>query len=378
MTDAIKILFTGGGTGGHVMPIVSIVREIKLLYPSENLMFFYVGPHDPFEAMMLREEDIRVKTILCGKLRRHTSWQSFLQNAFDVFIKIPIGVAQALWSLFFTAPDIVFSKGGYGSFPVIISAWLLQIPIFLHASDVAPGLAEKITNRFALEIFTAFPKTEYFSPVKSITVGNPIRRNLLEGSQDEAKKKFNIMGGKPAIFITGGSQGAQRINDVLLAALPELLQYYEILHQTGDLNLRAVEAEAEVVMPPELKKYYHAFSFLREQDLRNMYKMADLIIARAGSGTIFEIAAAGKPSILVPLPEAAQNHQYKNAYAYASHGAALVLEEANLYPHFLLERIHHLFLHPAEMDKMKQAALNFASPKSAQVIAEYLLGYLMQ
>ncbi len=150
-----------------------------------------------------------------------------------------------------------------------------------------------------------------------------------------------------------------------------------MIHQTGEFNFNAVKAEADVVLESKYKKYYHPVPFLREQDLRDVYAAADLIVARSGSGTIFEIAAVGKPSILIPLSESAQNHQYKNAYAYAAHGAAIVLEEANFLPHFFLERLRYLFSDPEILEKMRQAAKRFAMPKSGQIIAAYLLDYVM-
>lgn len=373
----MKIVFTGGGTAGHITPLISIAREMRLLYPSEDLEFIYMGPRDPFGAMLLSQEGIKVSVVPAGKIRRYVNWKSLLQNFFDVGVKIPFGICYAFWKMFFLGPDLILSKGGYGSFPVVLAGWMLQVPIFLHESDVAPGLANRIVGKFALEIFVSFPKTEYFAAQKSIIVGNPIRRELLEGSVEEGRKVFGITGEKPVLFILGGSQGSQRINDVVLAALPELIAHFEILHQAGEQNFRAVKAEAEVIIPQGFEQYYHAVGFLREQDLRHAYKVCDLVIARAGSGTIFEIAAARKPSILVPLAESAQNHQYKNAYAYAAHGAALVLEEANLYPHFLIERIQYLFSHKEEMDQMAKAAQDFAQPLAGQVIAEYLLGYLL-
>jgi UDP-N-acetylglucosamine--N-acetylmuramyl-(pentapeptide) pyrophosphoryl-undecaprenol N-acetylglucosamine transferase len=374
----VKILLTGGGTAGHIIPLVSIVREMRLLYPSEELKFYYMGPRDPFGASILSQEEIHVSTVPAGKIRRYVNFQSLVQNFFDICLKTPLGIFYAFWKIFFLAPDIVLSKGGYGSFPVVVAAWMLQVPIFLHESDVSPGLANRLTGKLATEIFVSFPKTEYFAIQKSIIVGNPIRREILEGSAEEGKKLFRITGERPVLLFLGGSQGAQRINDVVLAALPDLLAEFEILHQTGEHHYNAVKAEAEVMIPRGLEKYYHPIAFLREQELRHAYQICDLIIARAGSGTIFEIAAVGKPSILVPLAESAQNHQYKNAYAYAAHGAAIVLEEANLYPHFLLERIRYLLSHPDELNQMVKAAQTFAMPRAGQTIAEYLLGYLMQ
>lgn len=372
----MKILFTGGGSGGHIFPIIAIVREIRRIYPKKDLQFFYIGPRDDLAVILLSQEGIKVKTILAGKLRRYLNIESFFQNLIDIFFKIPIGSFQAFFYIFFLAPDLIFSKGGYGSIPAVISGWILQAPIFLHESDISPGLANRILSRFSFKILVSFPKTEYFPPKKMIPVGNPIRREILEGSKEEARKLFKLTGEKPIILIFGGSQGAQRINDLVLQILPEILKKFEILHQCGEKNFQEVEAEANVTITENFKKYYHLFSFLKEEELKQAYGAGDLIISRAGSGSIFEIAGLGKASILIPLPEAAQKHQLKNAYAYAQSGASLVIEETNLTPNFFLEKLNYLFSHPEELEKMAKLAKKFSKIQAAKIIAEYIIEYL--
>lgn len=374
----MKILFTGGGTAGHITPIIAIVREIKLLYPSPDLKMAYLGPRDPFVAGLLSQEGISVHSILAGKIRRYKTFGAILQNIFDIFIKTPIGIIQSFLYLFIWAPDVVVSKGGYGSFPVVISAKILQIPIFLHESDVSPGLANRIIGRLALEIFVSFPRTEYFDVQKIIITGNPIRREILQGSAKEGQRLFNLSGQRPVILVLGGSQGSQRINDAILLSLPQLLQEFEVVHQAGEKNIETVKNEAQTVIPPGLERFYHPVAFFREQELKHIYQACDLVISRAGANTIFEIAAVGKPSILVPLPESAQNHQYKNAYAYAAHGAAIVMEEANFLPRFLVKRLKYLFANTEQLETMSRKAKEFSCPKAGQIIAEYILGYLTQ
>ena len=160
--------------------------------------------------------------------------------------------------------------------------------------------------------------------------------------------------------------------------LPEFLNEFELIHQTGKDNFEEVKAESEVVIDKELSKYYHPYPFLNEDELANAYFSADLIISRAGAGSIFEIAAMGKPSILIPLANSAQNHQVKNAYVYAEHGSAMIIEEANFTPHFFLERVKYLFDNPDKMDNMALKAKEFSTPESAKIIAEYLVSYLTQ
>jgi len=371
----MKILFTGGGTAGHIFPIVAVIREMKKNYPHGGFEFFYLGPKDKFSKELLLKEGIEVKTILAGKIRRYFS----LKNVIDIF-KLPIGILQAFYHIFIISPDVIFSKGGYGSIATSISGWILMVPIFLHESDISPGLANRITGRFALEIFISFSikKTEYFPAKKMLSVGNPVRNEILNGSKEGAKKLFKLTGEKPVILILGGSQGAQRINDKILSILPNILKDYEIIHQTGKRNFEQTRKEAEVVITEDFKRYYHPFPFLNEIEIANAYSAADLIISRAGAGTIFEIAFIGKPSILVPLPESAQDHQVKNAYAYAENGASLVIEEANFRPHFVLERIKNLFSQPERLKQIAERAKEFSRPNAARIIAEYIVTYLSQ
>ncbi|MBU2635449.1 undecaprenyldiphospho-muramoylpentapeptide beta-N-acetylglucosaminyltransferase [Patescibacteria group bacterium] len=371
----MKILFTGGGTAGHVFPIVAVIREMKKNYPHAGFEFFYLGPKDKFSKELLLKEGVEVKTILAGKIRRYFSFK----NVTDMF-KLPIGILQAFYHIFIISPDVIFSKGGYGSIATSICGRILMVPIFLHESDISPGLANRITGKFALEIFISFPikKTEYFSAKKMLSVGNPVRKEILNGSKEGAKKLFNLTGEKPVILILGGSQGAQRINDKILSILPNILKDYEIIHQTGQRNFEQVRKEADVVITEDFKKYYHPFPFLNETEIANAYSAADLIVSRAGAGTIFEIALMGKPSILVPLPESAQDHQVKNAYAYAENGASLVIEEANLRPHFVLERIKNLFSQPERLEQIAERAKEFSRPNAARIIAEYIVTYLSQ
>lgn len=370
----MRILFTGGGTGGHVFPILAIVREIRRIYSKKDLEFFFVGPKDEFGTILLSQEGIEVKEILAGKFRRYFSFQNFI----DILIKTPIGILQSFFYILFQIkPQLIFSKGGYGSLPVILCGKILGKPIFIHESDAVPGLSNRISSRWAKKIFISFPKTEYFPLEKTVLVGNPIRKELLEGSKDKAQELFRLTLKKPVILFMGGSQGAEMINDFVLRILNMILKDFEIIHQCGRENFKGVKSEAQVVIEKDLEEYYHPFPFLSEEELKNAYNASDFIVSRAGSGSIFEIAAVGKPSILVPLPSAAANHQVKNAYQYAENGACLVFEQENLIPNFFLEKIRYLFLEQIELEKMKNQALRFSRPLAARAIARHILEYLM-
>jgi len=369
----MRILFTGGGTGGHIFPLIAIVREIRRIYPKKDLEFYYLGPKDDFSSIALSQEDFILKTIVSGKIRRYFAWQNFI----DILFKIPFGVIQSFFWLLFNRPDLVFSKGGSGSISVTYSARFLFIPVFIHESDIVPGLSNQMTSKWAKKIFISFPKTEYFDPEKTTLTGNPIRKEILDGDKEKAVEMFNLTLSKPILLILGGSQGAETINDFVLRILNDLLKDYEVIHVAGPQNVKEVSAEAQVVEEKDLNRYYHPFGFLDEEKIKHAYKAADLIISRSGSGSIFEIAAVGKPSFLIPLPSAAADHQSKNAYAYAETGAAEVIEQQNLTPNFFMEKMQLLFLHPEKIEEMKQAALAFSKPLASRAIAREILEFLM-
>lgn len=371
----MRIIFTGGGTAGHIYPLLAVERQLKKNYPFGGFEFWYLGPKDNFAKTILSVEGIKVKTVLSGKIRRYFSFANFI----DIF-KIPIGILQAFYYIFIFSPDLIFSKGGYGSIPTILAGWFLQTPIILHESDIVPGMANRIASKFAVEIFISFSvnETEYFPAKKMLSVGNPIRPEVLEGNIEDAKRVFELTGEKPIIFIMGGSQGAQAVNDKILAILPEMLNDFEVVHQTGEKNFKQILEESKVILTQNARKYYHPVPFLDVKNLSHGLKVADLIISRAGSGSIFEIMAAAKPCILVPLEGSAQDHQARNAYAVSQRGAALVIEEPNFRPHFVLERIKFLFANPDKMKDMAQRAKEFSRPFAAKVVAEYLMAYLSQ
>ena len=373
----MKILFTGGGTAGHIFPIIAVARELRRL--GLDYKFYYIGPKDEFGSILLSQEGIKVKSISAGKIRRYSNLKAVFENVFDILFKIPLSFFQSFFYVFFLSPDLVFSKGGYGSLGPAFNCWLLRTPVVLHEADVSPGLTNRLISRLVSKIIVSFPvmQTEYFSEKKMISLGNPIRIELLDGSKERAGDLFGITGQKPVILIMGGSQGAQKINDTILEVLSQILSEFEIIHQTGEKNFEQVKKESVVVIPQDLSRFYHPVGFLKEIELRDAYAAADVFISRAGSGSIFEIAALGKPSILVPLSLAAQDHQVKNAYAYldASKGATIVIEESNLTSHFLLEKIKYLFAMPGELERMSKAAKAFAKPDSGRLIAEYIMNY---
>lgn len=365
----IRIVFCGGGTGGHIMPIVSIAREIKNLDTQSIIELHYIGPKDKQSFEIFWSENIKTHPIFSGKIRRYFS----LLNIRDILFGIPFGFLQSFFILFFMNGRLVFSKGGSGSVAVSYAAKSLGIPVFLHESDAAPGLSNRKISRFAKKIFISFPITDFFDPQKTIFVGNPIRKTLLEGQKDKGIEMFNLKSSNPVLLIIGGSQGAQAINEFILLSLNNLLKNYEIIHVVGTANYGRVNIQSKFVTIPSLQTYYHPYGSLNENELKNAYAVADLVVSRSGASGIFEIAASGKPSILIPLPTAASDHQSKNAYQYAKTGAAIVIEQDNLTENLFLQKIRILI---AKSQEINQKALQFAKLDAAENIAQAMLDYL--
>jgi UDP-N-acetylglucosamine--N-acetylmuramyl-(pentapeptide) pyrophosphoryl-undecaprenol N-acetylglucosamine transferase len=371
-----KVVFTGGGTGGHIFPLVAIIRELKKIIPEDLIDIYYIGPKDIFSKQHIANEKIEIRYIRTGKLRRYSGGKAMLENIIDILFRVPCGVIQSFFYLYVFSPDLIFGKGGHGSFPVILTAKIFQIPVILHESDAVLGVVNQFLQKISTEIFVSFPKTENVLGHKMIVVGNPIRKEILNGNKEMGKKIFNLKGEKPVVVILGGSQGSERINDLFLSSATPFLERFEVIHQCGKDNYKQVLAESNATIKEDLRKNYYLTPFLTEEEIAHAYKIADLIVSRAGSGSIFEISAVGKAAVLLPLPEAAQNHQLKNAYAYAASRAAVVFEEGNMSPRFFLERTKELFSPIEQIRNMEINAKNFSRPKAAYIIASYLKEYL--
>lgn len=309
---------------------------------------------------------IRVPT---GKIRRYFS----IKNFTDAF-KIIGGILYGFVKMFFIMPDVIFSKGGYGALPASFAAMVYGIPFMVHESDAVPGRVNRFAARFASRIAIAFSGAEVFFPKeKTAFVGVPIRTHLLGANLDAARQDLGISTNFPILGFIGASQGAQKINELVLNSLVDLTREYEIVHQVGAKNFDAVAAESRVILERGPKERYHEFGFLHERELARFYAVCDLVISRASASSIYEIAALGKPSILIPLPNSAQAHQEKNAFEYAATGAALVMEEGNLTPHLLFAEIKKILGDPELMKKMSAAAQKFAKIESAELIAREIL-----
>lgn len=376
----MKIVFTGGGTGGHFFPIIAVAEEIHQIVQDEKLLapeLYYIGP-SVLDFQALSEQGIVWKETSAGKVRRYFSIRNFI----DLF-KVVIGVIQSTFQLYFLYPDVVFSKGGYASFPTTFAARLLRIPVIIHESDAHPGRANVITAKWAHSIAISFPGVrQYFEEVdeaKFALVGNPIRRVLFRPAREGAHTYLNLKEDVPTILILGGSQGAQAINSVVLDALPELLEKYQVIHQTGKDNIDHVRDIAKVILKDNPnQERYRAFGFLNTLAMRMSAGIANVVVSRAGAGSIFETAAWGLPSIVIPLPEEISHDQTKNAFAYAREGAATVLKQRNLTKNILLAELDRIMSDSEVQAQMTEAAHNFAKPDAAKKIARLIVNVALK
>lgn len=364
----MKILLTGGGTGGHFYPLIAIAERLSEIAAERKIigLKLYYMSDTPYDKRALFENRITFVQIPAGKMRLYFS----IKNIFDV-VKTAMGAFFGLVSMFFIYPDVVISKGGYAAFPAVFAAKFLKIPVVVHESDSFPGRLNSWTAKFAKRVAVSWPEAaEYLPKEKTALSGQPIRKEILHGDPNGAYEYFKFDNELPVILILGGSQGAEMINNAVVDNLPELLKRYQIIHQTGagKKNEEAV-SRARLLMEgnPEIRRYF-VTPFLNSMSYKKAAGCANLIISRAGS-TIFEIASWGIPSILIPITNSNGDHQRKNAYNYARTGACKVIEENNLSQAVFLAEVDKILSSKQRMVEMSKNALGFANHEAALKIA---------
>jgi len=364
----MKILLTGGGTGGHFYPLIAIAEKIIELSDKQKIidLKLYYMSDKPYDKRLLFENHITFVQIPSGKMRTYFS----ISNFFDIF-KTMTGAFFGLISMFFIYPDVVISKGGYAAFPAVLAARLLKIPVIVHESDSYPGRLNVWTAKFALHVAISWPEAvEYLPKEKTILTGQPIRKEILHGDPNGALEFFKLKPDIPIILVIGGSQGAETLNNIIVDILPTLLSKYQIIHQTGIKNIEEVLSRSKLLMEnnPNIERYV-PIPYLNNLATRMAAGCASLIISRAGSA-IFEIASWGIPSIIIPITNSNGDHQRRNAYNYARNGACEVMEESNLSAHLLVAEIDKILNSPQKIEQMKKNALAFASLDASEKIAQ--------
>ncbi|MCK4918465.1 MAG: UDP-N-acetylglucosamine--N-acetylmuramyl-(pentapeptide) pyrophosphoryl-undecaprenol N-acetylglucosamine transferase [Candidatus Pacebacteria bacterium] len=375
----MKIIFTGGGSGGHFYPIIAVAQEINNLVIEKKLLKpkMYFLSNTPYDKKKLFENNIEFKKISAGKLRRNFS----ILNFFGLF-KTAWGFLKSLVVVFNIFPDVIFSNGGNVSFPVLLSAKLLKIPVFIHISDSVPGRTNRWASKFAERISLGFPDAvQYLKTNKEriAFLGNPIQKELTIPLKEGAEVFLKLKSDIPTILVLGGSGGAKTINENLIDVLPQLVEKYQIIHQTGKKLFRDAEKRAGVVLDKsEFKERYKAFPYLKTLGMRMSSGISNLVISRAGAGSISEIAAWGKPSIIIPIPQKVSGDQRNNAFAYARAGACVVIEQENLSSTLFLTEINRLMSDSGKMEQLSQKAKEFSIPDSSKKIASELLNIMIK
>lgn len=350
-----KIVFTGGGTAGHVTPNISLIEVFK----REGWKIDYIGSADGIEKNMMMAINIPFHGVSSGKLRRYFSWKNFV----DPF-KILLGIGQSYRLLHQLKPDVVFSKGGFVSFPVVVGAWLNRIPVVAHESDMSPGLANRLSFPFVNKICLTFAAAkQHFKRQDNIEItGTPIREELLNGCKEKGLALCGFTIEKPCLLVIGGSQGAMALNALVRQLLDSLTQNFQIIHLCGKGKLdRALVG----------REHYYQCEYANET-LPDLFAASDLVISRAGANSLYEILALGKPHILVPLSaQVSRGDQVQNARFFQQQGISSVIPEALLTKETLLLAMNETMANrDLIIKKIRALGIESATPKIVKVLKE--------
>ncbi len=334
-----KIVLTGGGTAGHVTPNLALLPHLR----AQGFEVVYMGSYEGIEKRLVEDFDVPYYGIATGKFRRYLDPKNFT----DPF-RVIKGYTEARKYLKEIKPDIVFSKGGFVSVPVVRAAASLKIPCILHESDMTPGLANKLCLKAADKICCNFPETLAMLPKdKAVLTGSPVREELFTGNKISALNMCGFTANKPVVMVIGGSQGAASVNKVVRGALPQLLKDFQVVHLCGKDKMDNLLLNT---------KGYKQFEYLKSE-LKDIFAMADVVISRAGANAICELLALNKPNILIPLPSSSsRGDQLLNARSFEAQGFSIVIDEDDLTENLLTEKVQELYCSKQTyMDAMKES-----------------------
>jgi UDP-N-acetylglucosamine--N-acetylmuramyl-(pentapeptide) pyrophosphoryl-undecaprenol N-acetylglucosamine transferase len=350
-----SIVFTGGGTAGHVTPNVALINEFK----QDGWNIDYVGSDNGIEKGMIESLGIPFHAVSSGKLRRYFS----LKNLIDPF-KIIIGIIQSLWLFHKLRPDVVFSKGGFVAFPVVVGAWLNRIPVVAHESDMSPGLANRLSFPFVNKICLTFEAAKkHFKRQDKIEItGTPIRHQLFAGTSAKGLELCGFNTEKPCLLAIGGSLGAGSINLSVREALPQLTKEFQIIHLCG---------KGKVDHSLKGRAGYCQFEYANEE-LAHLFAASSVVISRAGANSLYEILALGKAHILIPLSsQVSRGDQIQNARYFQGLGISVVIQDQSLNAETLLQALRDLMLNKNDVDnKIKALNIESATDKIVAIIKE--------
>lgn len=376
----MRIVLTGGGSGGHLIPFEPIVDALRHVYLEQKdalprwidkgkLQIYFLGVSDQATRDFFQHFDVRVIDIPAAKLRRYPSPRTLS----DVLFRLPIGLIKALWQLWWLMPDAVISKGGYGSMPVALAATFYRIPFLLHESDAVSGLANRLMASLAAVVTVGFAATRHEMlnyKSKTIVTGTPVRKQLLRDTPVEAKRYFGFDEEEPVLLVTGGSQGAEQLNELVLEVLPSLIEDMGIIHLTGLLHFEKVHAAAkELLMSSSRSFAYRPFGYLTD-DIGWALTASDMVVSRAGATALAELAFLRKPAVVIPLATAAQDHQRENAAVYDAAGAVRLISPENLGRALFEQNVRAVMFDKTLRDTLSTNITRLSHPRAAHDIAD--------
>jgi UDP-N-acetylglucosamine--N-acetylmuramyl-(pentapeptide) pyrophosphoryl-undecaprenol N-acetylglucosamine transferase len=374
----LRIIVSGGGTGGHISPVLAVINEIKKYDSSVEIL--YIGSDEGLENKIIPQTGINFKAISCGKFRRYHQNQvlnlvdpsTLFKNTRD-FFRYQKGITEAKKIIHEFDPDAVFTKGGYVSLPVGKAAISLGYPLVIHESDSVIGLSNRMLAKKSTKVCVAYPLSAYRDTglENLVYTGNPIRGDIYEGDRKRAITEFNLDEKLPTVMVVGGSQGAYVINQLISDSLNDLLKKYQLIHVSGERDYDWLSYKQQK-LEPGLAKNYHLFNYL-SGDLKDAFEVSDLVISRAGNNFIAEFAALSKPTILIPLTSSANNHQLTNAKILSQSGAALLMLQEHLTAKKLTRQIDLLFEQPEDMKQLAEHIHEYAKVEAAKLVSDEII-----
>ncbi len=369
----MRVLVSGGGTGGHIYPALAIATSLRREYQAEIL---FLGSDDGLEKEIVPAAGFALATIKAGKLRRYVSLETITG-----VMRVPLGMFQAMSIVRKFRPDVAFTSGGYVAVPAALATRVNGVPLLMHQQDVPPNLSNRLAAPLATRISVAFADSlPYFPARKTLLLGNPVRQVMLDvrdTTPQAARAGLGLDAGVPLLLVTGGSQGARHLNQVACQALPGLLEHCQVLQISGKDLYNETRAQADSLLADQdetLRRRYRLVPYLNEE-MPLALQAADLVLCRSGASTLSELATLGKPSILVPLsPAVGGSAQQENAAMFERKRAAIVISNDDLRADILVERIASLLASSEQLAAMAGAASAFAKPEATRDITKELVG----
>jgi UDP-N-acetylglucosamine--N-acetylmuramyl-(pentapeptide) pyrophosphoryl-undecaprenol N-acetylglucosamine transferase len=364
----MRVLVSGGGTGGHIYPALAVAMQLREEYQAEIL---FLGSDDGLENEIVPAAGFRLATIKAGKLRRYISWETITG-----VMRVPVGMVEAINLVGQFRPGVAFTSGGYVAVPAGLAARFERVPLLMHQQDVPPNLSNRLVAPLATRISVAFADSlAYFPARKTLQLGNPLRQAMLDVRQtppQEARRALGFERQEPLLLVTGGSQGARHLNQTVGKALPDLLAHCQVLQISGNALYNETRELCESVLAAQdevVRRRYRLVAYLNEE-MPLALQAADLVLCRSGASTLSELAALGKPSILVPLPPAiGSSPQEANAEMFGRNKAARVMKDGDLKPQVLVENVTSILASSTLLEAMSNAANSFAKPQATREIA---------